>query len=108
MLEQLHHPPRDGLVAEAIRQMARELRDYDADRVSGIDETLDRTITWLANHLGRCPTAREVAAAAGLTTEEVVVARLQRSDRPAPAPELRFSCSRRAVLASHHPSPVRA
>lgn len=74
MLRQLHHPPRDDLVAEAIRQMARELRDYDAERVAGIDKALDRTVAWLSNHLGRCPTAYEVADAAGVSAEEVVEA----------------------------------
>ena len=104
MLMYLHHPSGGDLVAEAIRQMARELRDYDADRMAGIEETLDGTIASLANRLGRWPTAREVAAVVGVTMEEVVDARM----RPAAAPELRFRCSRLAVPAPHHPSPFRA
>ena len=72
---------RDGLVAEAIRQMARELREYDAERRAGIDEVLDRTIPYLFNRLGRWPTAAEAADAAGLTVEEVVEERLR--GRPA-------------------------
>jgi hypothetical protein len=111
MLMSLHHPSPDDLVAEAIRQMARELGEYDAERVARIDETLDRIIDGLAGQLGRCPTAYEVAAVAGVTMEEVVDARMsrrRRADRPAAAPELRFRCSRRAVLAPHHTAPFRA
>ncbi len=72
---------REGLVAEAIRHMACELREYDAQRKEGTVEVLERTVRYLFNHLGRWPTAREAADAAGLTVEEVVDARLR--GRPA-------------------------
>ena len=69
---------RHGLVAEAIRQMARDLRDYERERVGDVEETLDRTIVALTNRLGRSPTAAEVADAAGLEVEDVIDARLRR------------------------------
>jgi hypothetical protein len=71
-----HH---DGLLAEAIRQMARELREYDVKRTAGIDEVLDRTIQYLFNRFGRWPTAAEAAEAAGVCVEDVVDDRLRRS-----------------------------
>jgi hypothetical protein len=71
-----HH---DGLLAEAIRQMARELREYDAQRRAGMDEVLDRTVQYLFNHLGRWPTAGETAQAAGVCVEDVVEDRLRRT-----------------------------
>jgi len=71
-----HH---DGLLAEAIRQMARELREYDAQRRAGMDEVLDRTVQYLFNHLGRWPTAGETAQAAGVRVEDVVDDRLRRT-----------------------------
>ena len=71
-----HH---EGLLAEAIRQMARELRAYDAARTAGMDEVLDRTIQYLFNRLGRWPTAAETAEAAGVCVEDVVEERLRRS-----------------------------
>ena len=73
-----HH---DGLLAEAIRQMARELREYDAQRTAGMEETLDRTVQWLFNRHGRWPTAAEAAEAAGVCIEDVVDDRLRRSGR---------------------------
>ena len=72
LVHELRVPPRDALVAEAIRQMARDLRDYEASRVADMSEVLDRTTEYLANHLGRCPTAAEVAEAGGVTVEEVL------------------------------------
>ena len=71
MFPPLQHP-RDGLVPAAIRQMARELRDYDRASCADIGELLDRTVEWLANRLGRCPTAEEVAEAAGVRVEDVI------------------------------------
>ena len=72
LLDELRVPPRDALVAEAIRQMARDLREYEASRVADMSEVLDRTTEYLANHLGRCPTAAEVAEAGGVSVEEVL------------------------------------
>ena len=72
LVHELRVLPRDALVAEAIRQMARDLRAYEASRVADMSEVLDRTTEYLANHLGRCPTAGEVAEAGGLTVEEVL------------------------------------
>lgn len=71
-----HH---DGLLAEAIRQMARELRAYDEQRRIGMDEVLDRTVQYLFNRLGRWPTAAEAAEAAGVCVEDVVEDRLRRT-----------------------------
>ena len=64
-----HH---DGLLAEAIRHMARELHEYERTRVSDADEVLERTTEWLRNRLGRCPTAGEAAFAAGMSVEAVL------------------------------------
>jgi len=73
---------RHGLLAEAIRQMARELHEYERRRVSHADETLARTTEWLENRLGRCPTAREAAFAAGMSVEAVLdVLEARRRDR---------------------------
>ena len=63
---------RHGLLAEAIRHMARELHEYERTRVSDAGEVLDRSREWLENRLGRCPTAGEVAFAAGLSVEIVL------------------------------------
>jgi len=63
---------RQGLLAEAIRQMAHELHEYERTRVSDADEVLDRTTEWLTNRLGRCPTASEAAFAAGMSVEAVL------------------------------------
>jgi len=71
-LDEPRVPPRDGLVAEAIRQMARDLREYESSRVADMHEVLDRTTEYLANHLGRCPTAAEVAEAGGVSVEDVL------------------------------------
>ena len=64
-----HH---DGLLAEAIREMARQLHEYERTRVSDAGEVLDRTTEWLSNRLGRCPTANEAAFAADLSVETVL------------------------------------
>ena len=61
-----------GHLAEALRSMARELREHERTRAAEMGELLDRTIEFLANRTGRCPTAREIAAAAGVTVEEVL------------------------------------
>jgi len=71
-LDEPRVPQRDGLVAEAIRQMARDLREYESSRVADMHEVLDRTTEYLANHLGRCPTAAEVAEAGGVSVEDVL------------------------------------
>jgi DNA-directed RNA polymerase specialized sigma subunit len=63
---------RDGLLAESIRGMAHELGEYERTRIRDIDEVLDRSIEFLCNRLGRCPTAHEVATAGGMTIEEVL------------------------------------
>jgi hypothetical protein len=78
MLVYAHH---EGLLAEAIRSMARELHEHDAYRRNGMDEVLDRTVQYLFNRLGRWPTAAEAAAAAGVSVEDVVEERLR--GRPA-------------------------
>jgi DNA-directed RNA polymerase specialized sigma subunit len=70
--EELQVPSRDALVAAAIRQMARDLRTYEAVRVSDIGEVLDRTTTYLRNRLGRCPTPAEVAKTGGIDVEDVL------------------------------------
>jgi DNA-directed RNA polymerase specialized sigma subunit len=61
-----------GLLAEALRTMARDLRDHERQRAAEMGEVLDRTIEFLANRSGRCPTVQEVAIAAGVTVEEVL------------------------------------
>jgi DNA-directed RNA polymerase specialized sigma subunit len=78
LISSLQPEPRNGLVAEAIRQMARDLREYDRRRLGDVDEVLARSIVALANRLGRQPTARETADAAGLDVEDVIDARLRR------------------------------
>ncbi len=70
--EQLEIPARDSLAAEAIRQMARDLRSYEAERAANVGEVLDRTTTYLRNHLGRTPTPAEVARAGGLDIEDII------------------------------------
>jgi len=72
LLDELRALPRDALVAEAIRQMARDLREYEASRVADMSEVLDRTTEYLANRLGRCPTAAELAEAGGVSVEQVL------------------------------------
>jgi DNA-directed RNA polymerase specialized sigma subunit len=52
--------------------MARDLRTYEAVRVSDIGEVLDRTTTYLRNRLGRCPTPAEVAKTGGIDVEDVL------------------------------------
>lgn len=70
--------PRHGIVAEAIRQMARDLRDYERERLGDLDEAVDRTVVFLTNHLGRLPTPAETADAAGIEVEDVLEAWLRR------------------------------
>jgi hypothetical protein len=69
-------PQREGIVAEAIRSMARELRAHEQARTAGIDAVLDRALTGLSGPSGRRPTAREVAAMAGVSVEDVLDAHL--------------------------------
>jgi len=70
--EELQVPSRDALVAAAIRQMARDLRTYEAARTADMAEVLDRTTTYLRNRLGRCPTPAEVAKTGGIDVEDVL------------------------------------
>ena len=70
--DDLQVPPRDTLVAAAIRQMARDLRAHDAACRPDPAEVLDRTTTYLRNRLGRCPTPAEVARTAGIDVEDVL------------------------------------
>jgi hypothetical protein len=70
--EQLEIPARDSLAAEAIRQMARDLRSYEAEHAANVGEVLDRTTTYLRNHLGRTPTPAEVARTGGLDIEDII------------------------------------
>jgi hypothetical protein len=72
LLEELQVPSRDGLVAAAIRQMARDLREHERARAGDVAEVLDRTTTYLRNRLGRCPTPDEVATAGGIDVEDVL------------------------------------
>jgi DNA-directed RNA polymerase specialized sigma subunit len=83
MLLPLQHP-RDGLVPAAIRQMARELREYDRACRADLDEVLERTVEWQANRFGRCPTAAEAAEASGVRVEDVIDALEACSARAAP------------------------
>jgi DNA-directed RNA polymerase specialized sigma subunit len=70
--EQLEIPARDSLAAEAIRQMARDLRSYEAEHAADVGEVLDRTTTYLRNRLGRTPTPAEVARTGGLDIEDII------------------------------------
>ena len=63
---------RNPLVEEAIRQMASELRAYERDRLAAAAKTLDSTVAWLEAQLGHSPTAATVAAALGITVEELL------------------------------------
>ena len=83
MLIPLQHP-RDGLVPAAIRQMARELREYDRASCADVDEVLDRTVEWLSNRLGRCPTATEAAREAGIRVEDIIDALESCANTPSP------------------------
>jgi hypothetical protein len=78
LISSLQPEPRQGIVAEAIRQMARDLREYERERLGDIDEAVERTVVWLTNRLGRYPTANEAADAAGLDVEDVLEAWLRR------------------------------
>ena len=83
LLEEQQVPSRDDLVAAAIRQMARDLREHERSRSADVAEVLDRTTTYLANRLGRCPTPREVAKTGGIGVEDVLdeISRRQRHAR---------------------------
>ena len=83
LLEELQVPSRDDLVAAAIRQMARDLREHERRREADVAEVLDRTTTYLANRLGRCPTPGEVAKTGGLDVEDVLdeISRRRRGQR---------------------------
>jgi len=70
--EQLEIPARDTVVAAAIRQMARDLRAYEAEHAANVGEVLDRTTTYLRNRLGRTPTPAEVARAGGIDVEDII------------------------------------
>ena len=70
--EELQIPSRDTLVAAAIRQMARDLREHERRRSADVAEVLDRTTTYLANRLGRSPTPAEVARNGGIDIEDVL------------------------------------
>jgi hypothetical protein len=73
MLLEVHQvPSRDGLVAAAIRQMARDLREHERRRSADVAEVVERTTTYLANRLGRSPTPGEVARNAGHDVEDVL------------------------------------
>ena len=61
-----------GQLAAALRDMARELRERERARAAEMDDVLDRTVEFLANRTGRCPTVDEVAVAAGVTVEEAL------------------------------------
>jgi DNA-directed RNA polymerase specialized sigma subunit len=74
LISSLQPEPRHGIVAEAIRQMARDLREYERERLGDVDEAVQRTVLALTNRLGRFPTAAEAADAAGLDIEDVVEA----------------------------------
>jgi hypothetical protein len=74
----LHAQPRNGIVAEAIRQMARDLREYERERLGDIDVAVERTVVRLTTARGRHPTAAETAASAGIDVEDVLEAWLRR------------------------------
>jgi DNA-directed RNA polymerase specialized sigma subunit len=65
-------PAREGIVPTAIRQMARELRDYERTRLGDVETRVDRTVVGLTRSLGRYPTAAEAATVAGLEIEDVI------------------------------------
>jgi DNA-directed RNA polymerase specialized sigma subunit len=71
-------PPRHGIEAQAIRQMARDLREYEQARIGDVDRRVDRTVTRLTATLGRHPTAAETATVANLEVEDVLEAWLRR------------------------------
>jgi DNA-directed RNA polymerase specialized sigma subunit len=70
--EELQVPSRDTLVAAAIRQMARDLRAHEDERLANSGEVIERTTTYLRNRLGRCPTPAEVARTGGIDVEDVL------------------------------------
>ena len=86
LLEELQVPSRNGLVAAAIRQMARDLREHERARTGDVAEILDRTTTYLRNRLGRSPTPEEVAETGGIDVEDVLdeISRRRRSAPRAP------------------------
>ena len=70
---------RNEVVEAAIREMARDLRVYEEERVAAAMGMLDATIAWLEARLGHSPSARTVAAATGISVEDVLDARLARA-----------------------------
>ena len=60
-----------------------------------VDEALDRTVEYLANLAGRCPTVAEIAEASGLRQEDVLES-LEVSVATRPAP--RMLCRRALYL----------
>ena len=70
--------PRGGIEAEAIRQMARDLWEYERARIGDVDQRVDRAVTRLTGRLGRHPTADETAAFAGIEVEHVLEAWMRR------------------------------
>jgi DNA-directed RNA polymerase specialized sigma subunit len=60
------------VVESAIREMARELRAFDEQRLAAAAEMLEATIGWLEAELGHSPTAATVAAAVGIGIEELL------------------------------------
>jgi DNA-directed RNA polymerase specialized sigma subunit len=67
---------RSGLVAEAIRQMARDLERHERARRSGREAAVRRAFAKLAAGRDEAPTARELAQAAGVSVEDVLEERL--------------------------------
>jgi DNA-directed RNA polymerase specialized sigma subunit len=65
-------PAREGIVPTAIREMARDLREYERARLGDVEARVDRTVVGLTRSLGRYPTAAEAATVAGLDVEDVL------------------------------------
>jgi DNA-directed RNA polymerase specialized sigma subunit len=74
LISSLQPHAREGIVPTAIREMARELREYERGRLGDVEATVDRAVAQLTRSLGRHPTARETAAFAHLEVEDVVEA----------------------------------
>ena len=71
-LRALPNDCRRDQLADALRDMARELREHERARAAEMEDVLDRTVEFLSNRTGRCPTVDEVAVASGVTVEEVL------------------------------------
>jgi hypothetical protein len=67
---------RDGLVAEAIRQMARDLERHERARRPAREAAVRRAFVKLAASRDEAPTARELALTAGVSVEDVLEERL--------------------------------